>query len=80
VILTRYWNNPRGLPLEHLACLAADISQVPQEVFPTPRDAWRRVRELTTPEHLVCVTGSFFLAAEIRNAIAAENRLTAHGI
>jgi dihydrofolate synthase/folylpolyglutamate synthase len=80
VILTRYWNNPRGLPLEHLAGLAADISQIPQEVFPTPRDAWRRVRELTTPEHLVCVTGSFFLAAEIRNAIAAETRSSARDI
>ncbi len=72
VILTRYWNNPRALPLEYLAGLSADISPAPQEVFPTPSEAWRRVRELTTPEHLVCVTGSFFLAAEIRNAIAAE--------
>jgi dihydrofolate synthase / folylpolyglutamate synthase len=74
VILTRYWTNPRALPLEYLAGLAADISAAPQEVFPTPHEAWRRVRDLTTPEHLVCVTGSFFLAAEIRNAIAAESR------
>jgi dihydrofolate synthase/folylpolyglutamate synthase len=79
VILTRYWNNPRGLPLEHLAELAAEISPAPHEVFPTPREAWRRVRELTTPEHLVCVTGSFFLAAEIRSAIAAEGRSSALG-
>ena len=77
VILTRYWNNPRGLPLEHLAGLAAEISPAPHEVFPTPREAWRRVRELTTPEHLVCVTGSFFLAAEVRSAIAAEDCLVA---
>ncbi|PWT87105.1 MAG: bifunctional folylpolyglutamate synthase/dihydrofolate synthase [Acidobacteria bacterium] len=79
VILTRYWNNPRGLPLEHLAGLAADISPTPQEIFPTPREAWRRVRELTTSDHLVCVTGSFFLAAEIRNAIAAEGHSRACG-
>jgi dihydrofolate synthase/folylpolyglutamate synthase len=78
VILTRYWNNPRGLPLEHLAGLAAEISPAPHEVFPTPREAWRRVRELTTPEHLVCVTGSFFLAAEVRSAIAAEGCSVAH--
>jgi dihydrofolate synthase/folylpolyglutamate synthase len=73
VILTRYWNNPRGMPLEHLAELAAQVSSVPQEVFPTPSEAWRRIRQLTTPEHLVCVTGSFFLAAEIRAQIDAAN-------
>ena len=73
VILTRYWKNPRGLPLAQLAAMAAEISTVPQEVFPTPSEAWRRVRQLTTPEHLVCVTGSFFLAAEIRHEMAAEH-------
>jgi dihydrofolate synthase / folylpolyglutamate synthase len=73
VILTRYWKNPRGLPLAQLAAMAAEISDVPQEVFPTPSEAWRRVRQLTTPEHLVCVTGSFFLAAEIRHEMAAEH-------
>jgi dihydrofolate synthase/folylpolyglutamate synthase len=73
VILTRYWQNPRGLPLAQLAAMAAEISTVPQEVFPTPGEAWRRVRQLTTPEHLVCVTGSFFLAAEIRHEMAAEH-------
>ncbi len=72
VILTRYWKNPRGLPLEQLAAMAEEISGVPQEVVPTPSEAWRRVREITRPEHLICVTGSFFLAAEIRHEIAAE--------
>jgi dihydrofolate synthase/folylpolyglutamate synthase len=72
VILTRYWKNPRGLPLEQLAAMAEEISGAPQEVLPTPSEAWRRVRAITTPEHLICVTGSFFLAAEIRHEIAAE--------
>jgi dihydrofolate synthase/folylpolyglutamate synthase len=72
VVLTRYWNNPRGLPLEQLAAMARKISSAAQEVVPTPSEAWRRVRQITTPEHLICVTGSFFLAAEIRHEIAAE--------
>lgn len=72
VVLTRYWNNPRGLPLDQLAAVAAEVSTVPQEVFPTPSEAWRRIRQLTTPDHLVCVTGSFFLAAEIRGEISAD--------
>jgi dihydrofolate synthase/folylpolyglutamate synthase len=72
VVLTRYWNNPRGLPLKQLAAMANEISSTAQEVVPTPSEAWRRVRQITTPEHLICVTGSFFLAAEIRHEIAAE--------
>ncbi len=66
VLLTRYTNNPRGVPVEELRQLAVDLSPKPIEVCSTPADAWRRARELATPDHLICVTGSFFLAAELR--------------
>jgi dihydrofolate synthase / folylpolyglutamate synthase len=32
----------------------------------TPAEAWNFVRERAQPEDLVCITGSFFLAAELR--------------
>ncbi len=32
----------------------------------TPAEAWNFVRERAAPEDLICITGSFFLAAEIR--------------
>jgi dihydrofolate synthase/folylpolyglutamate synthase len=72
VMLTRYTTNPRSVPIEELAALAAEISPIPIERCETPAAAWRRARELATPAHLICATGSFFLAAELRTAIAAE--------
>ncbi len=76
-ILTRYTSNPRGMPLTELAEIAAPLFASPPEVCATPADAWRRAEELVTTEHLVCVTGSFFLAADIRGEIAAGRRLDA---
>ncbi len=73
VLLTRYTTNPRSVPLDELATLAASLSPIPHELCETPAaHAKRRTRTYTTPAHLVCATGSFFLAAELRNAIAAD--------
>lgn len=72
VLLTRYTTNPRGMATDELATLAASISTRSHDVCETPAVAWRRVCELATDEHLVCVTGSFFLAAEVRSILAAE--------
>jgi dihydrofolate synthase/folylpolyglutamate synthase len=75
VLLTRYTMNPRSVPIEELATLAAEISPTPNERCETPVAAWRRARELATPAHLICATGSFFLAAELRTAITADAAL-----
>lgn len=70
VILTRYQNNPRGVPLQDLADEVARIREgqclEPPALCPTPREAWDEVAAHATPEDLVCVTGSFFIAAEMR--------------
>lgn len=72
MVLTRYLNNPRArdpAELEMLAKKLMDDVQGPLphlEVSPDPAVAWQRVRALATASHLICVTGSFFLAAEIR--------------
>ncbi|HVA50491.1 MAG TPA: folylpolyglutamate synthase/dihydrofolate synthase family protein [Pirellulales bacterium] len=66
VILTRYQNNPRGVPPEELAALARGISEVPVQVCADPSAAWQAAREQAGEEDLVCVTGSFFIAAEMR--------------
>ena len=34
-------------------------------------DAWREIQRLATPDDLICITGSFFLASEMRNHLAA---------
>jgi dihydrofolate synthase/folylpolyglutamate synthase len=73
VLLTRYTTNPRSVPVEELASLAAAMSPIPHETCDTPAAAWRRARDLATPAHLIVATGSFFLAAELRAAIAADD-------
>lgn len=71
VILTRYVGNPRGVPPEELAALLEPTGQRYQ-VCPDPTAAWSEVLRLATPEDLVCITGSFFIAAEIRHQIRAR--------
>jgi len=72
VVLTRYLNNPRAMPPEKLWAIAQSLQEGasrPHAVLhmrPDPRAAWQLTASLLSPAHLVCITGSFFLAAEIR--------------
>ena len=78
VILTRYLNNPRAVDVAELDAMAAEISPTPRHLCPDPAAAWNLVRQLATPEHLICVTGSFYLAAEMRSEIARLPLSTSH--
>jgi dihydrofolate synthase/folylpolyglutamate synthase len=69
VIFTRYLNNPRGVPPEKLAQLAGG-SPRPATLCPSPVAAWEAAAQLVGPDDLLCITGSFFLAAEMRAAMA----------
>jgi dihydrofolate synthase/folylpolyglutamate synthase len=66
IVITRYATNPRAATVTQLvdACRRAGLP-APQ-VATTPAEALRVARSLATPRGLVCVAGSFFLAAEIR--------------
>jgi dihydrofolate synthase/folylpolyglutamate synthase len=65
IIFTRYVNNPRAVPPEELPRLAAQ-RPASATVCPHPAAAWEAARSLVTPDDLLCITGSFFLAAEMR--------------
>lgn len=69
VVLTRYRNNPRGVPPEELASVAKDFP-TPFRVCPDPATAWAAVRDEAKKDDLICVTGSFFIAGEIRREAA----------
>ncbi|REK23765.1 MAG: bifunctional folylpolyglutamate synthase/dihydrofolate synthase [Planctomycetota bacterium] len=73
VILTRYLNNPRAVSPEELGELARELGSTRVRLCPDPASAWQAVQEDLTPDHLVCVTGSFFIAAEMRQLIAAAS-------
>jgi dihydrofolate synthase/folylpolyglutamate synthase len=72
VIFTRYVTNPRAVAPDEMASMAADISAAKCTVCPDPHAAWQTACELTTPEDLICITGSFFLAAEMRTEFAPQ--------
>lgn len=66
VVFTRYENNPRGVCPHELASLARVVSDSQVQVRATPAAAWRDVGAMAEEDDLVCVTGSFFIAAEMR--------------
>jgi dihydrofolate synthase/folylpolyglutamate synthase len=72
VIFTQYLNNPRAVPASELAAMAAEMTGGQFRVCPRPAAAWDEVRSLATPDDLICVTGSFFIAAEMRQEIWAR--------
>jgi len=72
VALTRYLGNPRGMAPESLAELARDISGRCYPWFANPPLAWKAVVSSANPDDLICVTGSFFIAAEIRQLLLVE--------
>lgn len=74
VIFTRYVSNPRAVPAEELAELARSIlagtpTNVVIESYDTPLAAWNRAQQLQPRFDATCITGSFFLAAELRSLI-----------
>jgi dihydrofolate synthase / folylpolyglutamate synthase len=61
-------NKNSPLPLEE----RAGVRAASVEIAPTPADAWSAVHRTAKPDDLICITGSFFLASEMRREIAAR--------
>ncbi|HLQ46833.1 MAG TPA: cyanophycin synthetase, partial [Planctomycetaceae bacterium] len=72
IIFTKYLNNPRSVAPEHLVRLIQLTSDIPCHVSATPAEAWQLARRIAAPSDLICVTGSFFIAAELRELILRE--------
>jgi dihydrofolate synthase/folylpolyglutamate synthase len=72
VIFTRYLNNPRGVPPEELARVAENLTGRRYEIGARPADAWAAVLSRVGPDDLICVTGSFYIAAEMRHLMESS--------
>ena len=72
IIFTRYLSNPRAVPPEELLAIAAEFPGPQVRVCASPAAAWTEAQALATADDLVCVTGSFFLAAEMRSECQAR--------
>jgi dihydrofolate synthase / folylpolyglutamate synthase len=79
IFLTQYVHNPRAMEPEGLLRIAQDERRKNSRSgdSPTlhltarPTDAWRLAKLIAQPDDLLCITGSFFLAAELRPVIEA---------
>ncbi len=74
IVLTRYQSNPRGVPTEELAQLAQGLGARDYRKVATPEQAWLETSTSIGGDDLVCVCGSFFIAAEMRRAILLAGR------
>lgn len=71
IIVTPYLLNPRAVPAEELLEIARPLTNAPVVAASSPTEAWALAQEGCSPEDLICVSGSFFLAAEFRELLAA---------
>lgn len=73
VVLTRYVQNARGVPIHELIALAARSLHRNWRSAADPTEAWSLVRSLELGrDDLVCIAGSFFIAAQMRSLVAAN--------
>lgn len=66
VIVTRYHKNPRALPLDETCQALQTLQKKPLLLEDQPETALKHAIEAAGPQGLVVVTGSLFLAAELR--------------
>jgi dihydrofolate synthase/folylpolyglutamate synthase len=71
IILTQYGGNPRALAWSDLAARAASAGLSGFRTEASATTAWSLAMSLAGQADLVCVTGSLFLAAELREVILA---------
>jgi len=70
IVFTRYEENPRAIPPDELKSIAKKFVKQEYKICQSPKDAWNHVQERATDDDLICVTGSFFIAAEMRKLIS----------
>ncbi|HYV34310.1 MAG TPA: folylpolyglutamate synthase/dihydrofolate synthase family protein [Gemmataceae bacterium] len=66
--MTRYTKSRRGVPPEQLVELWRRSSDHPATACATPAEAWQAARAAAQPHDLICITGSVYLAGELRAA------------
>jgi dihydrofolate synthase/folylpolyglutamate synthase len=70
--MTRYTSSPRAMPPEQLAALWAVAGGGPAAAWADPGAALAGARGDTGPDDLLCITGSVFLAGELRPLLVGD--------
>ena len=69
--LTPYFGSARSAPPEQMAELLQGVGGPPATRCPNPAAAWEAARNMAGPDDLICITGSVFLAGEMRSLLTA---------
>ena len=72
IVLTQYQRNPRFVPLDRLVEMTKELGGNAQTAA-TPAAALSLARSITNEDELICITGSFFVAAEARALFIPDN-------
>ncbi len=76
VYLTRYQHNPRSVPPDDLAAILRAQAYENCSTHRHAPDALQAARAAAGPDDLVCVTGSVFLAGELRPLLQGQEERT----
>jgi dihydrofolate synthase/folylpolyglutamate synthase len=71
IYLTCFQTSQRCETPEQLLGLLPETTRSRAEMCTTSQLAWRRARQEAGVEDLICITGSLFLAGELRPIVAA---------
>jgi dihydrofolate synthase/folylpolyglutamate synthase len=71
--LTRYTDNPRSVAQEQLLAWWRAAGDRPATPCATPREAWTKARQMAAKPDLICITGSVFLAGEMRPLLLRDS-------
>jgi dihydrofolate synthase/folylpolyglutamate synthase len=71
--LTTFGNNPRAAAPAELAAMLRRVTGLPCTLCRGAPDAWQQARSAARAEDLICVTGSVFLAGELRPILRAAS-------
>lgn len=72
IVLTQFSGNPRVTPLAELAAIAETATPTECTAVESPLAAWQTALADSRGDDLICITGSFFLAAELRDVILQD--------
>jgi len=72
VILTRAQNSSRSMSCEELQSIVRSISGRAVHTVDDPQQAWRLARLWSRDDDLICIAGSIFIAAEMREFIVEQ--------
>lgn len=76
IVLTQYTQNPRRVDPSELLAIAEQVADPALvagrcTVAASPHQAWQLARESAQSDDLICITGSFFIAAEMKMIVGS---------